>query len=95
MSFVFHPQPCVSLMIPRQLDQVPWLVDRDNLRRLQGASCNDVRVERPTLVYEQHRPIQPLFDHDVGGVNFDVYLVELPVVRHRPITAQDPCHLET
>ena len=46
------------------------------------------------VVRDPHRPIHPLFDHDVGRSDIGSHLIELPVVRHRPVTAQAPGRLD-
>ena len=46
------------------------------------------------MVRHPHRPIHPFFDHDVGRPDIGPHLIEVPVVGHRPVTAQAPGRLE-
>ena len=83
----YRQQPFAPRMIPRGRDWVPNGADRAHSGRLHGPSGNDLIVERPTAVGAVPRSIQPRLHHDVGCANRGVHLVELPVVRHGPVTA--------
>ena len=52
-----------------------------------------LKRERPAFVGHPHRPIHSVFDDDVGRPDSAPHLIELPVVGHRPVTAQTPSHL--
>ena len=47
-----------------------------------------MKVKRATVVDHLHRPIHPFRHLHMGRPDVDLYLIEVPVVRHRPVTAQ-------
>ncbi len=47
-----------------------------------------MKVERATVVGHPHRPIHPFLHLHMGRPYVGLYLIEVPVVRHRPVTAQ-------
>ena len=47
-----------------------------------------MKVERATVVGHPHRPIHPFLHLHMGRPDVGLYLIEVPVVRHRPVTAQ-------
>ena len=53
-----------------------------------GTSGDGVIVQWPAIVGHPHRSIHPFFDEDVGRPDIGPHLIELPVVGHRPVTAQ-------
>ncbi len=68
----------------------PW--GRHHARRTSG---DGLIVERPALVGDPHRPVHPFFHLHVRGPDRVVDLIEVPVVRHRPVPPQHPCRLAT
>ncbi len=81
---------------------LPWRRDRPlrvvglwgsrSARRTRG---DGLIVERPALGGDPHHPIHPFFHLHVRGPDRVVDLIEVPVVRHRPVPPQNPCRLET
>ena len=51
-----------------------------------------MRGERPVLLRDPHGPIHALFDQHRGAPDIGLHLIELPVVRDRPITPSDLFH---
>ena len=51
-------------------------------------------VQGPVIVGDPHRPIHSVFDDDVGRPDIAPHLIELPMVGHRPVTAQASGRLE-
>jgi hypothetical protein len=51
-------------------------------------SGDGVIVQWPAIVGHPHRSIHPFFDEDVRRPDIGPHLIELPVVGHRPVTAQ-------
>ena len=74
-------------MVRLRRDRAPEVVDRLDLRRLHGTSRDDVLVEGAAVVRDPHRAIDPFFHHDVSCSDIALPLVEVPVVRHGPVTA--------
>ena len=81
-------------MIQPRRDRAPWWVNLLGLNRLHGPSRDGVIDQRPALVRHPHRPIHPFLHLHMGRPDVGLYLIEVPVVRHRPVTAQAPCGLE-
>ena len=53
-----------------------------------------MNVERSTVVGHPHRPIHPFLHLHMGRPDVGLYLIAVPVVRHRPVPAQAPGRLE-
>ena len=53
-----------------------------------------MKVERSTVVGHPHRPIHPFLHLHMGRQDIGLDLIAVPVVRHRPVTAQAPCGLD-
>lgn len=58
------------------------------LRPRQRSRRDCVKGERPSLVREPHRPIEPLFHQEVGSPNRVANLIELPVMHDGEILPQ-------
>lgn len=69
------------------LDRTLRDVGLGKLSHSLGTSGDGVRVQWSAVVRDPYRPIHPLFDQDVGRSDMGAHLIELPVVRHRPVTA--------
>ncbi len=48
-----------------------------------------MKVERATVVGHPHRPIHPFLHLHMGRPDVGLYLIEVPVVRHRPSHGAD------
>ena len=77
-------------MIRPRRDRATGWVNRLGLSRLHGPRRDRVNVERPTLVGDPQGPIDALFHQHSGRPDIGPHLVEVPVVRHRPVTTQTP-----
>ena len=53
-----------------------------------------MKAEYPALGRDPHRPVHVLFHQHVGRPDIGLHLIEVPVVGHRPVTAQTPCGLD-
>ena len=58
-------------------------------RRLAGPRGNGLIRERLAVVGDPHRPIDPFFHLHLGRPDIVADLIELPVMGHGPIAAQD------
>ena len=76
-------------MIRPRRDWASWWVNRLGLNRLHGPSRDGVIDQRPARVCHPHRPIHPFLHLHMGRPDVGLYLIEVPVVRHRPVAAQD------
>ena len=85
--FACRPQASAPRMIPSWRDRAPSGVDREDMGCLHGTCRNDVIGERPTVVGDPHRAIDPLFHQDMGRSHIGLHLIELPVVREGPVAA--------
>ena len=74
----FRPLPCAPRRILRRRDRALWLVNRADLRRLHGTSCDLVKAEQPIVMCDPSRPIDPGFHVHVGGPDIVVGLIERP-----------------
>ena len=81
-------------MVRPRRDRAPWSVNLLGLSHLHGPRRDRMKVERPALVRDPHRPIHALFHQHVGRPDIGPHLIELPVMRHRPVRAQAPCGLD-
>lgn len=63
-------------------------------RHAQRARADRLIRERPTVVGHPHRPIHSVFYDDMGRPDIAPHLIELPMVGHRPVTAQASGRLE-
>jgi hypothetical protein len=75
-------------MIRPRRDRAPGWGHRLGRDRLYGPRRDRVKVERPTLVRDPQGPLYALFHQHMGRPHIGPHLIEVPVVRHRPITAQ-------
>ena len=77
-----------------RLDRMPRDLGLGRLSHSLGTSGDGVIVQWSAVVRAPHRPIHPLFDHDVGRSDIGSHLIERSVVRPRPVLAQAAGRLE-
>jgi hypothetical protein len=94
VSCSFRQQAFAPRMRACRRDRALWERDPGRRRHAQRTRDDGLVCERSALVSHPHRPIHPFFDHDVGRPDIGPHLIELPVMGHRPVTAQAPCGLE-
>ena len=86
--------PFAPRMSRGRLDRTPRDLGLGRRSHSLGTSRDGVIGQWSAVVRDPHRPIHSLFDHDVGRPDIGSHLIELPVVRHRPVAAQAPCGLD-
>ena len=59
-----------------------------------GPRRDGMVAERSTVVGELDRPIQPLFHHDLHGPDIPLELIQVSVMRDRPVAPHDPSRLQ-
>ena len=95
VSFSFRQEPFAPRMIRCRLDRALREVDRWGISRAHRTRGDGLMVEPPALMGDASRPIPPFFHQYVGRPDIGLDLIELPVVRHGPIAAQDSGGLQT
>ena len=82
VSCSFRQQALAPRMSRGRLDRTPRDLGLGRLSHSLGTSGDGVIVQWSAVVRDPHRPIHPLFDHDVGRSDIGSHLIELPVARH-------------
>jgi len=91
----FRQQALASRMRACRRDRALRARDLGRRRHAQRTRGDRLIRERPpAFVGHPHRPIHSVFDDDVGRPDSAPHLIELPVVDHRPVTAQAPGRLD-
>ena len=81
-------QALAPWMIRPRRDRAPRSMNLLGLNRLHGPSRDLMKVKRATVVGHLHRPIHPFLHLHLGRPDVGLNLIEVPVVRHRPVRAQ-------
>ena len=90
VSCSFRQQPCAPRMRACQRNHALGARDLGRGRHAQRTRDDRLIRERPTVVGHPPRPIHSVFDDDVDRPDIAPHRIELPVVGHRPVTAQAP-----
>ncbi len=95
VAFLFRQKPFAPRMIRCRLDWALRAVDCWGISRTHRTRGDSRMVEPPALMCDAERPIHAFFHQHVGRPDIGLNLIELPVVGHSPIAAQDPRGIQT
>ena len=85
----FRQQPFAPRMIPRRLDGAVRERDRGGSRHVHRTRGDGLVGERLALMGDAQRSVHPFFHQHLRSPDVGLDLIELPVVRPRPLTAHD------